>query len=201
MLQMMRANRIQVAVRVLGRLFCFFFFQAEDGIRDLIVTGVQTCALPISPLGSRRRDPGDRARHLRRYPAGQSRGHVRRLRGEPQHGGRREGERDGHSPHRIRAPRAVTATMLLRRPKPSPTPGAAGSATHCSPSTTTADWWCPRGNSTVLAHTPPPPTRTNGDAFRSHWLKVPATATCFAAGAYRPNRTYSLSRPASRACP
>src|SRR5256886_12354931 len=26
---------------------CFFFFQAEDGIRDLTVTGVQTCALPI----------------------------------------------------------------------------------------------------------------------------------------------------------
>src|SRR5206468_10158337 len=26
---------------------CIFFFQAEDGIRDLIVTGVQTCALPI----------------------------------------------------------------------------------------------------------------------------------------------------------
>src|SRR5206468_6835266 len=26
-----------------------FFFQAEDGIRDLIVTGVQTCALPILP--------------------------------------------------------------------------------------------------------------------------------------------------------
>src|SRR2546427_11365509 len=31
----------------------FFFFQAEDGIRDLTVTGVQTCALPIS--SSRRR--------------------------------------------------------------------------------------------------------------------------------------------------
>src|SRR5690349_23913664 len=27
--------------------FLFFFFQAEDGIRDLYVTGVQTCALPI----------------------------------------------------------------------------------------------------------------------------------------------------------
>src|SRR5258706_8917036 len=27
----------------------FFFFQAEDGIRDWSVTGVQTCALPISP--------------------------------------------------------------------------------------------------------------------------------------------------------
>src|SRR5206468_9198749 len=29
-----------------------FFFQAEDGIRDLIVTGVQTCALPISSISS-----------------------------------------------------------------------------------------------------------------------------------------------------
>src|SRR2546425_12029207 len=28
--------------------FFFFFFQAEDGIRDKLVTGVQTCALPIS---------------------------------------------------------------------------------------------------------------------------------------------------------
>src|SRR2546423_4105151 len=27
----------------------FFFFQAEDGIRDKLVTGVQTCALPIYP--------------------------------------------------------------------------------------------------------------------------------------------------------
>src|SRR5688572_32534634 len=29
------------------KIFIFFFFQAEDGIRDLTVTGVQTCALPI----------------------------------------------------------------------------------------------------------------------------------------------------------
>src|SRR5256885_10758224 len=34
------------------RLVFFFFFQAEDGIRDYKVTGVQTCALPIS--GARR---------------------------------------------------------------------------------------------------------------------------------------------------
>src|SRR2546430_12629715 len=32
-------------------LICFFFFQAEDGIRVLTVTGVQTCALPISRVG------------------------------------------------------------------------------------------------------------------------------------------------------
>src|SRR5204862_5820497 len=40
-------------------LFFFFFFQAEDGIRDLYVTGVQTCALPIFravPPGGRIRD-------------------------------------------------------------------------------------------------------------------------------------------------
>src|SRR5256886_11496460 len=35
----------------------FFFFQAEDGIRDLTVTGVQTCALPISLRPERRRVP------------------------------------------------------------------------------------------------------------------------------------------------
>src|SRR3989475_3410750 len=33
----------------------FFFFQAEDGIRDLTVTGVQTCALPISHGATRLR--------------------------------------------------------------------------------------------------------------------------------------------------
>src|SRR2546429_7343315 len=32
-----------------------FFFQAEDGIRDVAVTGVQTCALPIFGRGRRRR--------------------------------------------------------------------------------------------------------------------------------------------------
>src|SRR3954447_16898194 len=31
------------------RSVSIFFFQAEDGIRDATVTGVQTCALPISP--------------------------------------------------------------------------------------------------------------------------------------------------------
>src|SRR5437879_6982466 len=44
----------------------FFFFQAEDGIRDTSVTGVQTCALPI---WSRRRasDQGNRLRALNRW--------------------------------------------------------------------------------------------------------------------------------------
>src|SRR3712207_6854665 len=33
--------------KYVSRIFLFFFFQAEDGIRDIGVTGVQTCALPI----------------------------------------------------------------------------------------------------------------------------------------------------------
>src|SRR2546430_10333543 len=39
-----------------SRRSLFFFFQAEDGIRDLTVTGVQTCALPIlaTPLKNQR---------------------------------------------------------------------------------------------------------------------------------------------------
>src|SRR5260370_27324727 len=41
------------------RSICFFFFQAEDGIRDSSVTGVQTCALPIY----RRRAVGQRGLH------------------------------------------------------------------------------------------------------------------------------------------
>src|SRR2546429_5869173 len=31
----------------MSEFYFFFFFQAEDGIRDVAVTGVQTCALPI----------------------------------------------------------------------------------------------------------------------------------------------------------
>src|SRR2546430_4164206 len=37
--------------------FFFFFFQAEDGIRDLTVTGVQTCALPISRVEADEHEP------------------------------------------------------------------------------------------------------------------------------------------------
>src|SRR2546430_6360206 len=38
---------LEGVVELVIRGFLVFFFQAEDGIRDLTVTGVQTCALPI----------------------------------------------------------------------------------------------------------------------------------------------------------
>src|SRR2546430_4336414 len=49
----------------------FFFFQAEDGIRDLTVTGVQTCALPISVAPGRPRvHARPSGRGVRGLPAG-----------------------------------------------------------------------------------------------------------------------------------
>src|SRR3989449_4945586 len=45
----MSVVRCHVCLVFASWCFClfFFFFQAEDGIRDVAVTGVQTCALPI----------------------------------------------------------------------------------------------------------------------------------------------------------
>src|SRR2546430_14522999 len=73
----------------------FFFFQAEDGIRDLTVTGVQTCALPIwlgpGPTGhvpvrgDAARGPRagrDRLRHCHRWRAGPHEGRQRGRRRE-----------------------------------------------------------------------------------------------------------------------
>src|SRR2546422_8145926 len=69
--------------------FCFFFFfQAEDGIRDVAVTGVQTCALPISRIrapsnstGSAILDGGRRRRKVttRFAPGARRRSEERRV--------------------------------------------------------------------------------------------------------------------------
>src|SRR2546430_12690065 len=53
-----RAAEISTCTAARARTSTVFFFQAEDGIRDLTVTGVQTCALPISC----RRDRSDDSR-------------------------------------------------------------------------------------------------------------------------------------------
>src|SRR2546426_5378606 len=71
--------------------FFFFFFQAEDGIRDYKVTGVQTCALPISwrlrgpARAAGPAHPVDRRRHRRGPEAGGDRpaAHADRVRPDP----------------------------------------------------------------------------------------------------------------------
>src|SRR5262249_59993427 len=88
----------------------FFFFQAEDGIRDWSVTGVQTCALPISQglaqaprageraagaVGRRggRRKEGQRRLQRDSRPAGQE--HPVGARSEERRGGEEGGYRWG----------------------------------------------------------------------------------------------------------
>src|SRR5207245_3022664 len=54
-----------VLYQVFAAVLLIFFFQAEDGIRDATVTGVQTCALPISvqPLAETRPLPVEQRVH------------------------------------------------------------------------------------------------------------------------------------------
>src|SRR5256885_10440338 len=80
----------------------FFFFQAEDGIRDYKVTGVQTCALPIL---SRNHHPGPlagmRVLELAQIMAGPTRSEERRVgeegrsRGSPDHLKKKKKEKKG----------------------------------------------------------------------------------------------------------
>src|SRR5438105_7677945 len=60
--------------------FCVFFFQAEDGIRDPLVTGVQTCALPISSVQDSRFRRRSGQRSLRGFRS-LARGGLRQLLG------------------------------------------------------------------------------------------------------------------------
>src|SRR2546421_8574547 len=70
----------------------FFFFQAEDGIRDLIVTGVQTCALPIYRRDVQEVRPRSRGRqrHLLPEIPPPWKGHEERDRRDPGDGSRAE---------------------------------------------------------------------------------------------------------------
>src|SRR2546422_3173427 len=70
----MFTNVLQFSILVaLLKFFVFFFFQAEDGIRDVAVTGVQTCALPIC----RREVRGHDDLHLDELVAGPAAFHAR----------------------------------------------------------------------------------------------------------------------------
>src|SRR5256886_5536005 len=76
-LQLRRTHVLENISRTASLHHSYFFFQAEDGIRDLTVTGVQTCALPISCAPSSRptrsftrtrRRPSRRSPTIRRAP-------------------------------------------------------------------------------------------------------------------------------------
>src|SRR2546421_1375476 len=93
------ASRTVQSASPLYDMLSFFFFQAEDGIRDLIVTGVQTCALPISTGDPRK---GDASRSGRRLAWSSGRGAAADPRGmlfgqwSESHGPRAERPPDRH---------------------------------------------------------------------------------------------------------
>src|SRR2546425_9463786 len=82
----------------------FFFFQAEDGIRDKLVTGVQTCALPISFNLSMLFEVLGRAAQEHGTIEGRGTGGPDRLPARPV-GGRKEPGSGAGDPARARAPR------------------------------------------------------------------------------------------------
>src|SRR5205823_9888211 len=112
-----------------------FFFQAEDGIRDKLVTGVQTCALPILDLGladarggegRQGRDPPAHraARRRRRGRPDDLLGDARDSRHEPPHHGDARGARDRNPGARAGGPgedhgarRALGATARQSMPQ------------------------------------------------------------------------------------
>src|SRR5256885_11234619 len=90
-------------------LIYFFFFQAEDGIRDYKVTGVQTCALPIS--GKRSSLCGSRGSPNRTgwwWSSRTNRKRSRRLRSEE------------HTSE-LQSPCNIVCRLLLEKKTPSPT--------------------------------------------------------------------------------
>src|SRR2546421_2474721 len=92
-----------LALISLSQLCCsFFFFQAEDGIRDLIVTGVQTCALPISaPTSSTPWCQATRST-AKNAPAPAAKSRARGDRGPYRESSRRASHQSGGSAHRER---------------------------------------------------------------------------------------------------
>src|SRR2546427_6779339 len=113
-------------------MFCFFFFQAEDGIRDLTVTGVQTCALPISMDAANMLKPALVRGDIRVIGATTGGEYDKWIRGDPAlerrlppgagaergPGPARGGARPGRAaPHRA-PPRARTAPSPQARPRP-----------------------------------------------------------------------------------
>src|SRR5256886_11367100 len=102
-------------------LLLFFFFQAEDGIRNLTVTGVQTCALPISASLSDDPVPEGPARGSE-DAAGRAGSAGPRLQGAPR---RRAAPADGREP---RHPGATPGPAPPEQREPTACEGSAGEA-------------------------------------------------------------------------
>src|SRR2546429_8952671 len=114
--------------------FCFFcfFFQAEDGIRDVAVTGVQTCALPIFRRRYRENAACGLDRELLRGAWPHARHPVARLwrrRAPGSPATRATGGRGGGTPTGGRRRRPAAPKGPRNRARPPPPPPSAGEGT------------------------------------------------------------------------
>src|SRR2546430_1904328 len=107
----------------------FFFFQAEDGIRDLTVTGVQTCALPISPRASR-------GNACRPPPRGSHRSAARRFRERVERSGCQASGRGSPPSRGLTRPRAPRAAPASRARAPGSPRGSGRSPSAIPPGRT-----------------------------------------------------------------
>src|SRR2546426_928120 len=154
-----------------------FFFQAEDGIRDYKVTGVQTCALPISVRLRHRAEVHGNVRGLRDHlPVGveQRRGAIAPLADVRRHGGvdqhqahllrdRREGvphhlETDGVETHRRSATTAPERCTVPRHPGSS-SAVASRPARIAGPSIVTSAASSSSAHTDAATRSPPAPPR------------------------------------------
>src|SRR5258708_5480438 len=130
-------------------LITFFFFQAEDGIRDDLVTGVQTCALPICHTGAAEEAAGRR-------------GAGRRAVGQAAGPKGCAGAQTGHDPGRHPGARGNAAGAgAMNRGKPV-SPPASPPASPCAsptPTLTTAEDWLARIAALDAPQPPPTPPR------------------------------------------
>src|SRR2546425_10050367 len=119
-------------------VFGFFFFQAEDGIRDKLVTGVQTCALPIcagSALLDAGVEPAPRVPGRRMVPRVPQNPLARRPQTVAGHGTQRRspGEAGGRADRPTPPGRGACAPppAAARRPRPGAThPGRPGAGRY-----------------------------------------------------------------------
>src|SRR2546427_2706204 len=115
-----------------------FFFQAEDGIRDLTVTGVQTCALPIwdpaHPLLEREAGRRDRDHPVEELPRHDVREHVD------------FGRRHARSPVTVALVTALSVAVALRSDRTSAIPSASPSTSiRISPTASDSPRLLPNG--------------------------------------------------------
>src|SRR5476649_3077485 len=99
-----------------------FFFQAEDGIRDHCVTGVQTCALPICHTGHAIGRREHRERAPRSSVAAHARSEERRVGKSVDLGGRRIIKKKKHTPPTQPPPPPQTPPPPPPPPTPPPPP-------------------------------------------------------------------------------